>query len=108
MRVSYLRTLLLSVSFSASAISAQALPIVGETGTWFDDPLGAEKDIAPYTENHRLRPPTCPTIPTEKHIYTLEEVVVLSLCNNPDTRAAYLSLVSSSFTYAQSYSGYFP
>jgi len=75
---------------------------------WLDDPLGAKKDIAPYTENRRLRPATCPSIPTGNHVYTLEEVVVLALCNNPDTRSAYLSLVSQSFSYAQSYSGYFP
>lgn len=109
MRVFYLRTLLLSASFAAATYhGAHAVPLLGETGTWFDDPLNAKADIAPYAENVRLHPAACPPIPSDKHTYTLEEVVILSLCNNPDTRSAYLSLVASSYTYSQSYSGYFP
>src|SRR5690606_19731395 len=39
---------------------------------------------------------------------TLEQVVVLSLCNNPNSKLAYLSLVQQANSAAQSYSSYFP
>jgi outer membrane protein len=109
MRLPLLRTLLLSASFAAGAFhGATAAPIIGDAIPFLNDPLNSKADIAPYAQNRKLHPATCPAIPTDKHIYTLEEVVVLSLCNNPDTRSAYLALAASGYSYVQNYSGYFP
>lgn len=73
------------------------------------DPLGTGYAIAPYTKNERLKPASCPSIPaTLERKLTMGEVVVFSLCNNPDTRTAYISLLSQAATYGTSYSSYFP
>ncbi len=73
------------------------------------DPLNTEKDIAPYIGKGKLTPITCPSVPDNtQRKFSMGEVVALSLCNNPDTRSAYLSLVSSAASYGTSFAGYFP
>lgn len=70
------------------------------------DPFQAEKRVAGY--GAKLRPVSCPPRPTLEKPLTLGEVVIASLCHNPDTRAAYLGLLSSADTFAGSYSAYLP
>ncbi len=72
------------------------------------DPLGAEEAMAPYASNNRLKPASCPTIPIKGHAFTAGEIVVLSLCHNPDLFAAYLTLASSADSTVSEYSAYFP
>lgn len=88
--------------------AAELLPWVAGDLPWLADPLGAADKIKPYVTNARLKPASCPSIPNKGHVYTLEEAVVLSLCNNPDTKAAYLALVQQANSYVQNYSSYFP
>lgn len=93
---------MVAACFIAQNAHADLLP-------WLSDPLNAEGKIAPYVTNSKLKPVSCPAIPDiSRHPLTLQEVVTVSLCNNPDTRTAYLSLLSQADSYAQSYADYFP
>ena len=75
---------------------------------WLSDPLGSEEKMQPYVSNERLRPASCPTIPDKDYKLAIGEVVVLSLCNNPDLLAAYLTLASEADSTVSAYSAYFP
>jgi outer membrane protein len=91
--------LALTIILAGNAARAEMLP-------WLADPFGAQKQLAPY--GTRLRPEHCPALPELTRKLKLNEVVIAVLCHNPDTRAAYLSLLAQADTYATSYSSYFP
>lgn len=95
-------SLLLLPATASAALVESALP-------WMQDPLNTGYAIAPYVKNERIKPASCPSIPANlQRKLTMGEVVVFSLCNNPDTRAAYISLLSQASTYGSSFASYFP
>ncbi|HMP01709.1 MAG TPA: TolC family protein [Gemmatales bacterium] len=51
--------------------------------------------------------PSCSHVDVSQRL-SIGNVVVASLCHNPDTRAAYLRLVAEGARYASNYSGYLP
>src|SRR5581483_11284691 len=72
------------------------------------DPFATER-----TANHMitpsLKPDACPSrMPSPDHKLDFVEVVTMSLCHNPSTKAAYLSLLAQASTYGTNYSAYFP
>jgi outer membrane protein len=73
---------------------------------WLSDPFGVQKELKPY--GIRLRPNHCPALPDMDRKLKLNEVVISAMCHNPDTRAAYLSLLAQADTYATAYSSYLP
>ncbi|MFW0777243.1 MAG: TolC family protein [Rickettsiales bacterium] len=91
--------LLATVSLPCSSAYADKLP-------WLEDPFGGRDKIAAYGNN--LKPLTCPAIPKDKKQFTLNETVIISLCHNPSTRAAYIGLLSSADSFAANYSRYLP
>lgn len=70
------------------------------------DPFATEEKTNKMIDR-RLKPGQC-VLPDPMQILGLKEVVVASLCNNPATKAAYLSLMGSAASYGGNYSGYLP
>ena len=95
----------LTLLLASAAIALPALPRA-ETLPWLDDPFGGQEKIATYGK--KLRPANCPDIPEKKTNFTLNDVVIIALCHNPDTKSAYLSLMSSADSYVSNFSAYLP
>lgn len=92
--------------FCGVLAAASAARAASETLPWLEDPFGGREKVAIY--GTRLMPDICPPMPENKTALTLSQVVNLSLCYNPDTKTAFLSLMSSADSYAASYSAYLP
>ncbi|MDX2112189.1 MAG: TolC family protein [Alphaproteobacteria bacterium] len=90
----------------AALLSAGLTPAAAQTLPWLEDPFGGREKVAIY--GTRLKPEICPPMPEDKTALTLTQLVNLSLCYNPDTKTAFLSLMNSADTYASSYSAYLP
>lgn len=71
------------------------------------DPFASENKAADLVSPD-LKPDRCGQPPATTRELTFNEIVIASLCNNPDTRAAYLNLVSQAASYVSNYSGYLP
>jgi outer membrane protein TolC len=83
---------------------AGALPWLSQA---LGDPFAAEKKADHLIAPH-LVPASCPEPkPLQRRLH-LNDVVIAALCNNPDTRAAYLNLLGQADTYATNYAGYLP
>jgi outer membrane protein len=87
----------------ANAARADALPWLVSR---LSDPLATEERAAKLVARD-LKPSTCAAPALGRALY-LNDVVIAVLCNNPDTRGAYLQLVAATQRQATSYSGYFP
>ncbi|MGH9550972.1 MAG: TolC family protein, partial [Terriglobales bacterium] len=74
---------------------------------WLSDPFSSQQK-ADRLVTPTLRPPSCPGAPNLKHKLHMNDVVITSLCNNPDTKAAYLTLLGQASTYVSNYSAYLP
>lgn len=70
------------------------------------DPFATQKKLAPYGVN--LKPESCPNAPDPATSLSLNEVVIATLCHNPDARAAYLTLLSSADSYDGTVMSYLP
>ena len=90
-------------SLAADTAHAEILPWLRQT---IDDPFSMEKKAADQVASG-LRPDSC-QIPDIKSKLTLDDVVISALCNNPDTKGAYLSLVAQAASYVSNYSSYLP
>ncbi len=89
---------ILATLFSASVYAIE-LPSIG-------DPFATQKKLAPYGKN--LKPASCPTSPDTKKPLALNDVVIATICHNPDSRAAYLSLLASADGYDGTVMSYLP
>lgn len=88
---------------SASEAHADVLPWLKQT---IDDPFSMEKKAANQVAP-TLKPDSC-QLPDMKRKLELTDVVISALCNNPDTKAAYLSLVTQAASYVSNYADYLP
>ena len=88
---------------SAHSAHAEILPWLAHA---VDDPFSMEKKAAQQV-GPNLKPDSC-QIPDLNRTLTLDDVVISALCNNPDTKGAYLSLVAQAATYVGNYSSYLP
>jgi outer membrane protein len=70
------------------------------------DPFATEEKTEKMIDR-KLKPSQCGVLDT-KQILQLREVVVASLCNNPSTKSAYLSLMGSAASFGTNYAGYLP
>ncbi len=96
-------TLLLASAMTlAAAWHAHAAPL-----PWLNDPWNVRKDVGRYGVN--LRPAACPA-DNEALVQPLKlnTVVIRALCNNPTSRAAYLSLLAQGDSYGNSHAAYLP
>jgi outer membrane protein TolC len=93
----------ISGNFLCCAAYADTLPWLVETA---GDPFATERKAANLVELS-LVPEKCQT-PDTKQPLKLNDVVVGALCGNPETKAAYLSLVAQAASHASNYSSYFP
>jgi outer membrane protein len=96
---------------SAGSAHAETLPwLTSETLPWLkaavNDPLAMDKKAEKLVETG-LKPESCQMPDTNKTL-KLDDVVIATLCGNPETRAAYLSLVAQASSYATNYSSYLP
>jgi len=89
--------------FTAGTAHAEILPWLEHA---VDDPFSMQKKAANQVAPS-LKPDSC-SVPDLKRTLTLDDVVISALCNNPDTRAAYMSLVAQAATYVSNYSEYLP
>jgi outer membrane protein len=96
-------------------IGAMLLIIIGfpafaqaEDSAWLSlkDPFHTQKKLAPYGKN--LKPANCPNPPDTSKPLELTEVVVATLCHNPDSRAAFLSLLAQADDYDGTIMSYLP
>ncbi|MCI0348280.1 MAG: TolC family protein, partial [Acidobacteriales bacterium] len=88
---------------TAGAAHADPLPWLASR---LNDPLATEERAARLVARD-LKPASCGTIEAGRTLY-LNGVVIGTLCNNPDTRGAYLRLVAEAERYATNYAGYLP
>jgi len=74
---------------------------------WLADPFAMDKKASGLVSSD-LKPDTCfsPADISRKLLFS--DVVIATLCHNPDTKAAYLNLVAQASSYATNYSAYFP
>ena len=91
--------------------STAGFPAQAETLPWLDgvvdDPFGTQKKVADLVAPN-LQPDSCVGTPDFSRKLNFSDVVVAVLCNNPDTKGAYLSLSAQGATYATNYAGYLP
>lgn len=96
--------------FSVGIISSIALLLSAQAHALelpsLADPFATQKKLAPYGQN--LKPTQCPTAPDASNALSLGDVVVATLCHNPDARAAYLSLLASADGYDGTIMSYLP
>jgi outer membrane protein len=71
------------------------------------DPFSIEKRAASMV-SPGLKPDNCSVPQIADHKLRFGDVVIGVLCNNPDTKAAYLGLVAQSASFATNYSAYLP
>lgn len=90
---------LFAIFFIATLAHAGELPSL-------KDPFLTQKKIAPYGKD--LKPVSCPLPPDTSKPLTLGEVVVTTLCHNPDSRAAYLTLLANADNYDSTVMSYLP
>lgn len=74
---------------------------------WLADPFRTQTK-ANNMVSPALKPEVCPASPNLKHKLDFMEVVTMTLCHNPATRAAYLTLLAQAATYGTNYSSYLP
>ena len=99
-----LRAALLTCCLSASnAAQAETLPWMANLVA---DPFASEQKASKLVYPD-LKPDSCQLPNTNRKLH-FNEVVIAALCNNPDTKAAYLSLIEQAATYASNYSSYLP
>jgi outer membrane protein len=91
-------------TLAANVAQAETLPWLAQPVA---DPFGSEKKATGLVAAD-LKPDSCGRQPDTNRKLTFNEIVVASLCHNPDTRAAYLSLVGQAASYAGNYAGYLP
>ncbi|MDX1975387.1 MAG: TolC family protein [Rickettsiales bacterium] len=96
---SFLITVAMGALFSQQA-QAYTLP-------WLQDPWGTQ-DKALEGRMAHLKPTNCPPPPDTSKALNLTETVIAALCNNPNTKAAYLTLLANAATYGLSYADYMP
>jgi outer membrane protein TolC len=82
---------------------AEVLPWIGKR---IADPFAMGKKAAGLVSPD-LKTDSC-ALPDFKHKLTYSDVVIASLCNNPDAKGAYLNLLSQTMSFATSYAGYLP
>lgn len=102
---SLLGVALLSCLLIPEAAQAEMLPWLSQT---IADPFSAEKKA-----NNMILPDLkpengCPGPPDLKHKLHFNEVVIASLCNSPDAKTAYISLLVQANSYVTNYAGYLP
>lgn len=73
---------------------------------WLDDPWKVEEKVAGF--GAKSKPATCPPPPDLKEALNVDEVVVAVICNNPDAKIAYLSLLSQADSYGSAFAAYLP
>ena len=95
---------LAALMLAAGSARADILPWISQK---LADPFAVEKKATRMVPEN-LRPVGCPPIPDIGHLLHFNEVVIAALCHNPDTRAAYLTLLSQAASYATNYSDYMP
>ncbi|MDX2073726.1 MAG: TolC family protein [Alphaproteobacteria bacterium] len=88
-----------AVALASPAANALELPSIG-------DPFATQKKIAPY--GTELKPAHCPEAPDTSKPLALNDVVIATICHNPDSRAAYLSLLSSADNYDVTITSFLP
>jgi outer membrane protein len=77
-----------------------------ETLPWLNDPFSTDKKALALVDPN-LRPNQCASMPDLKNALSIQEVLHATLCNNIDTRAAYLNLLASASGYGSTLSGYY-
>jgi len=87
----------------ATALCAHAYALDMPTA---HDPFATQKKLAPYGQN--LKPAHCPAAPDTGKALALNDVVIATICHNPDARAAYLSLLASADGYDGTVMSYLP
>ena len=112
MRLPYSRLWIIRSVFWSAAVCCMlsAGTAYAEILPWLDhavnDPFSMEKKAASQVAPN-LRPDSC-QIPDLKRALNLDDVVISALCNNPDTKSAYLNLVGQAASYVGGYSSYLP
>jgi|GEM_PF-76828 len=107
---------LLGFSVSSAAAAEAYSPVYAPVDALADaisestvDPWKTQEKTIAYGKN--LRPDNCinaGTIADIQRKLTIEEVVNLVMCNNPDTRTSYLSLQSQAANYGSQFAEYLP
>jgi outer membrane protein len=99
------------IVFALILMMLYVAPARAELLPWLDyavsDPLGAQEKTARLIAPN-LKPDSCTPPPDFKRKLNFSDVVVAVMCNNPQTRASYLTLAAQGATYATNYSGYMP
>ncbi len=85
--------------------AAQAEPLPWLAGI-LADPFASEEKAAGLV-SPELKPDSC-QLPDVTHKLHFNDVVIAALCNNPDTKAAYLNLLGQAASMVSNYSGYLP
>lgn len=88
---------------SDAARADDILPWLKKT---MDDPFASEEKAAKLVAP-KLKPDTCKPADTKRKL-SFNDVVIAVLCNNPDTKNAYTTLVIQAANYVTSYSEYLP
>jgi outer membrane protein len=96
--------LLLTATLLGSSANAETLPWISHL---VSDPFASEEKAAKLVSPD-LKPDNCAALPNTNRKLTFNDIVVAALCHNPQTRAAYLGLVSQAASYVGNYSGYLP
>jgi len=97
-----------ALGFFMPAVSQNAhADILPWLATQVNDPFHAEKKAKSLVEQD-LKPDHCGALPGDNHKLTFEEVVIASLCHNPDAIAAYFNLLNQASSYMGNYSEYLP
>lgn len=88
-----------------------AHPAHAEVLPWLDqavpDPFKSQEKVE-HLVSPNLKPDSCGALPDFKRALNFIEVVSATLCHNPGTRAAYLTLLAQGDTYVSGYSAYLP
>jgi len=93
-------------------VPLMAAPAQAEVLPWLEHKLAdpfATQEKANRMISPSLKPEGCPSwLPSPNHKLDFVEAVTLTLCHNPTTKAAYLSLLAQASSYGTNYSAYFP
>ena len=87
-----------------AVLHAETLPWLAEK---ISDPFNAQRKTAGLVD-HEVKPDNCSASIDLKHKLRFDEVVVASLCHNPDAKAAFFNLMSQTSNYMGTYSAYLP
>lgn len=96
-----------SAAFLLTSLLASTTALAGTFSDTVSDPFSTAHKAKTWVMPN-LKADNCSGTTDFARKLTFSDVVITSLCNNPATRAAYLSLLSQAATYGTNYAGYLP